>query len=69
MRLAATRVSALAVFFWAFQIPLIMASRHFRGHRRGNVLVWMSLFCGQPLLEILYFRLWFQQHDTFFCVP
>lgn len=36
----------------ARQVPLIVLSRHFRGTRRGNVLMWTSLFCGQPLLEV-----------------
>jgi hypothetical protein len=35
-----------------FQIPLIVVSRYFRGTRRGNVIMWMSLFAGQPLLEV-----------------
>lgn len=50
------------------QIPLIHLSRRFRGRRRGNMIVWLSLFMGQPLLEILYFREWFATHDSFFCV-
>ncbi len=31
------------------QIPLILVSRNLRGKRRGNFIVWMSLFCGQPV--------------------
>lgn len=34
------------------QIPLIIVSRNFRGKRRGNFIVWLSLFAGQPLLEV-----------------
>jgi len=34
------------------QIPLIAFSRGCRNKRRGNYLVWWSLFSGQPLLEV-----------------
>jgi len=34
------------------QIPMIMVTRFFRGKRRGNFLVWLSLFMSQPLLEV-----------------
>lgn len=50
------------------QVPLVQLSRRFRGHRRGNMIVWLSLFMGQPLLEILYFRDWFSRYSSFFCV-
>jgi hypothetical protein len=30
--------------------------------------VWWSLFSGQPLLELLYFREFFSNHASFFCV-
>jgi hypothetical protein len=40
------------------QIPLIVVSRYFRGTRRGNVIMWMSLFAGQPLLEVWRFVLY-----------
>lgn len=32
---------------------------HGASGRAGNYLVWWSLFTGQPLLEVLYFREWF----------
>lgn len=51
-----------------FQIPMSVLSRSCRGRRRGNLLVWWSLFAGQPLLEMLYFREWYEEHDNFFCV-
>ena len=50
------------------QVPLILVGRSFRGTRRGNYLVWLSLFSGQPLLEVLYFREWYVTHESFFCV-
>ncbi len=50
------------------QIPFIIISRFFRGTRRGNIIVWLSLFAGQPMLEMLYFREWFDTHSSFFCV-
>ena len=49
------------------QIPLMALGRAFSHKRRGNVLVWLSLFCGQPLLELLYFREYFRTHASFFC--
>lgn len=33
----------------------------------GNVLVWLSLFLGQPLLSIIYFRDWFLSRGNTFC--
>lgn len=51
-------------FFFAmlFQLPLISLSRVLQGEGRhaagglGNSLVWLSLFLGQPVLELLYAR-------------
>jgi hypothetical protein len=50
------------------QLPLTALGAGLRGRRRGNLVVWASLFIGQPLLEILYVREWFATHDDFFCV-
>jgi hypothetical protein len=51
------------------QIPLIAISRQFKGTRRGNFIVWFSLFLGQPMIEILYFREWMNTHNgKFFCL-
>uniref|UniRef100_A0A7S3CW48 O-acyltransferase n=1 Tax=Palpitomonas bilix TaxID=652834 RepID=A0A7S3CW48_9EUKA len=50
------------------QIPLIYLGRRLKGKRRGNLLMWWTLFAGQPMLEVLYFRLWFDRHDDFFCI-
>lgn len=50
------------------QIPLISLGRSWKNKRRGNYLVWWSLFSGQPLLELLYFREFFSSHASFFCV-
>jgi hypothetical protein len=51
------------------QIPLITLSKRFQGTRRGNFIVWLSLFLGQPLIELLYFREWMAEHNgQFFCV-
>ena len=38
------------------QLPMIVISRYFRGKRRGNFLVWLSLFASQPLLEVRRWR-------------
>lgn len=50
------------------QIPLIALSAQLRGTRRGNLTVWLSLFLGQPMLEMLYIREYLAQHPNFFCV-
>jgi hypothetical protein len=49
------------------QIPLIFASKRLTNKRRGNTLMWWSLFLGQVVLELLYIREYFQSHDSFFC--
>jgi diacylglycerol O-acyltransferase-1 len=49
------------------QIPLIILGKNFTSKRRGNYLMWWSLFSGQPLLELLYFREFFKTNDNFFC--
>lgn len=51
------------------QIPLIHFSSSLKGTRRGNFLVWLSLFLGQPMIELLYFRHYMATHNNeFFCV-
>ncbi|CAE7352634.1 DGAT1B [Symbiodinium sp. KB8] len=63
----------LRVWFFGgmlLQIPLIAVSQGLRGTRRGNFVVWLSLFLGQPLLEMLYIREFLAGSDgNFFCVP
>lgn len=54
-------------FGMLMQVPLMAIGKHFKSRRRGNYLVWWSLFSGQPLLELLYFREFFKTHDDFFC--
>ncbi|KAK4530132.1 hypothetical protein CCYA_CCYA03G0989 [Cyanidiococcus yangmingshanensis] len=51
------------------QVPGIWLTRHscFRGRRRGNLLMWLMLFLGHPLGELLYFRAYFRKHNSFFC--
>ena len=50
------------------QLPLMWLGRFFVSKRRGNMLVWTSLFVGQVCLEILYVREFLETHDSFFCV-
>lgn len=38
------------------QIPLMQYSLRWQGTRRGNYLVWILLFFGQSLIELLYVR-------------
>jgi hypothetical protein len=40
------------------QLPLILLGPRLRGRRRGNLVVWLSLVLGQPMLELLYVRAW-----------
>lgn len=43
------------------QLPLmaIQCGHSLRGRRRGNMVVWASIFIGQPMLELLYVRDWY----------
>jgi len=53
------------------QVPLIHYSRHFRGRRRGNILVWMNFVLGITLMAQLYFHQWYEccsRHDRLFIV-
>ena len=34
------------------QVPLQLVSKYFENTRFGNIIVWVSLFLGQPLLEV-----------------
>eukprot|EP00871_Galdieria_phlegrea_P000396 jgi/Galph1/1357/GphlegSOOS_G5931.1 len=53
-----------------FQVPLIRLSQiaSLGGHRRGNLLMWLNLFMGHPLIELFYFRSFFQVNHSLFCV-
>jgi hypothetical protein len=54
-------------FFFAMlgQLPLIALSRSIDGSSGGgNALVWLSLFLGQPLLELLYAREFLLLHSN-----
>lgn len=51
------------------QIPLMSMGKGLHSRRRGNYLMWLSLFTGQPCLELLYFREMFASHPdaNLFC--
>lgn len=34
------------------QLPLQLVSKYFENSRIGNMIMWVSLFLGQPLLEV-----------------
>ena len=34
------------------QLPLQLVSKYFENTRVGNMIMWVSLFLGQPLLEV-----------------
>ena len=39
------------------QVPLQVVSKYFENTRIGNIIVWVSLFLGQPLLEVRIIKL------------
>lgn len=43
-------------------VPLILVNQFVSGPRSGNVLVWGSLFIGQPMLGLLYIRNYTLEH-------
>eukprot|EP00762_Andalucia_godoyi_P000306 ANDGO_03129.mRNA.1 Diacylglycerol O-acyltransferase 1 len=57
------------VKLWAFfgmmaQIPLAFATRSLTRHRHwGNVIFWISILCGQPLLILFYYRQYYLDHN------
>jgi hypothetical protein len=50
------------------QLPLAACGKSLRNTRRGNFLVWLSIFVGQPLLEMLYVREWYIAQAKVACV-
>ena len=34
------------------QVPLQLICKYYENTRFGNIIVWVSLFLGQPLLEV-----------------
>ncbi len=60
---------------WKILVPLIVLSKVIttvlppvNAKRWGNIFVWCSLFLGQPMIEILYIREFFEENADFFCV-
>ena len=49
------------------QVPLQLICKHFENSRIGNMIVWVSLFLGQPLLELSYCQDWFARYPSLFC--
>ncbi|KNB44047.1 diacylglycerol o-acyltransferase [Blastocystis sp. subtype 4] len=49
------------------QVPLQVVSKYFENTRIGNIIVWVSLFLGQPLLELSYCQDWFVRYPSLFC--
>ena len=60
-------------FFFAMfmQVPLALLNKKLKNmsKRTGNILMWISVMLGQPLLEILYYRDWLKENDAskFWC--
>ena len=50
-----------------FQVPLVYLTNQFRGRRRGNLIMWVHLFLGQPLLELFYLRQYYETHESIMC--
>ena len=45
----------LSLYFFlgmVVQLPLQLVSKYFENTRVGNMIMWVSLFLGQPLLEV-----------------
>lgn len=54
--------------FLQVQVPFITMSQIFKNYKRlGNLMTWLSLFLGQPLLILLYFAGWYKDHQSFLC--
>jgi branched-subunit amino acid transport protein AzlD len=50
-----------------FQVPLMEFSKRWRGTRRGNYAVWLTLFLGQPTVTILYMRNYVETRGYLMC--
>lgn len=57
-------------FFLAMvlQVPFVILAEKYKtkSERLGNCLMWMSLFMGQPLMLLLYFKDWYS-HERAMC--
>jgi len=50
------------------QVPLIMVSNKWKGERIGNIIMWVSLMFGQPVIEVMYIRDWLAMNGSFYCI-
>jgi len=52
------------------QVPLVYISSRFKHERFGNIIMWLSLMFGQPVIEVLYVRDWINSHESkdFYCI-
>jgi diacylglycerol O-acyltransferase-1 len=59
-------------FFLAMvvQVPFVLLSEKFKAKnpRLGNALMWLSLFTGQPLMLLMYFKVWYATEQAL-CSP
>lgn len=53
----------------AVQFPMGLISGHIKSKLVGNMVMWLSLFFGQPFLEMSYANVWFSHHSSWFCGP
>lgn len=51
----------------AVQVPLMALDKKIENTRRGNWLMWINLFLGQPLIAILYVRQYMAERDFLMC--
>ena len=46
------KVSPYFLLGMVVQVPLQVISKYYENSRFGNIIMWVSLFLGQPLLEV-----------------
>jgi hypothetical protein len=42
------------------QVPLISFTQHLKGTQTGNVIFWLTIMLGQPMIVLLYTRDYFK---------
>ena len=46
------KISPYFLLGMVVQVPLQVISKYYENSRFGNIIMWVSLFLGQPLLEV-----------------
>lgn len=61
------KISPYFLLGMVVQVPLQVISKYYENSRFGNIIMWVSLFLGQPLLELSYCQDWFLRYPSLFC--